>query len=166
MGALSIAGFAVAALLLIFLLLKADRLRQALNQAFGIPLTVGLLLTGVAMSVLTLRGGIGGEVVDEVVGEISMAAVLGVALIDLSDAARPRWLGGLMLLDGAVLLGVICWSFAVRSGLFENELWRGISTALIIAGSLWATGSGLYRFFRPRAGQPPSTPTAETGTPA
>ena len=73
MGVLSIAGFAVAALLLLFLLLKADRLRRALNQAFGIPLTVGLLLSGVAMSVLTLRGAIGVEVVDAIVGETGMA---------------------------------------------------------------------------------------------
>lgn len=169
MGVLSIAGFAVAALLLLFLLLKADRLRQALNQAFGIPLTVGLLLSGVAVSVLTLRGAIGGEVVDAIVGETGMAAVLAVALLNFSDSARPRWLGGLMLLDGAVLAGVFCWSVAVRSALFENDLWRGVCTALLVAGSLWATGAGLYRFFRPRADLPllnDQTSTAETGTPA
>lgn len=162
MGVLSIAGFAVAALMLLFLLLKADRLRQALNQAFGIPLTVGLLLSGVAMSVLTLRGAIGVEVV-------AMAAVLGIGLIDLSNATRPRWLGGLMLLDGVVLLGVTFWSLAVRIEPFENDLWRGIFTALIIAAPLWVIGGGLYRFFRPRADLPPlndQTSTAETGTPA
>jgi hypothetical protein len=162
MGVLSIAGFAVAALLLLFLLLKADRLRRALNQAFGIPLTVGLLLSGVAVSVLTLRGAIGVEVV-------AMAAVLGIGLIDLSNAMRPRWVGVLMLLDGVVLLGVTFWSLAVRIEPFENDLWGGIFTALIIAAPLWVIGGGLYRFFRPRADLPPlndQTSTAETGTPA
>lgn len=158
MAVLMIAGVVVGALLLFFLILKAEGLRNAINQAFRVPLILALLAIGGAVSALTLQNGLQGGV--------GLAVVLGAYLITLSDAARPRWLGWLMLLDGAVLLGVTSWSFAVRSPIFENELVHAAVAALLSVGSLWVIGQGLYRLFRPPADTPSSTPSAETGTPA
>ena len=158
MAVLGIAGMTVGALLLFFLVLKAEGLRNAINQRFGIPLLFVLLAVGAAFSALTLQNGLQGGV--------GLAIMLGAYLITLSDAARPRWLGWLMLLDGAVLLGVTSWSFAVRSPIFENELVHAAVAALLSVGSLWVIGQGFFRLFRPPAGTPPSTPSAETGTPA
>lgn len=158
MAVLTIAGVVVGGMLLFFVVLKSEGLRNAINQTFRIPLILGLLAAGAAVSVLTLQNGLQGG--------LGLALALGGSLINLSDAARPRWLGWLMLLDGAGLLGVTCWSFVVQSPVFENELAHAIVAALMIVGSLWVTGASFYRLLRPRAATPSSTPSAETGTPA
>ncbi len=159
MGVLSIGGGAAGVMLLIILLHKAERLREAINRRWRLPVTVGLMVAGLVASVLLVKVGPGSSPF--------LPIMLSFAILDLARDSRPRWLSLTLWLDAAVLLSVTAWIWAVRGDLLTGVA-DTIADLVVAAGCAWIAGQGLYRIFRPRADQPSMTDQtlSETGTPA
>lgn len=152
MGVLAIAGAFGGGLLFLLLILKADGLRNALTQAFRLPLLFALLALGFGISAATLYSG--------ETSSPGFIILMAIHLMSASDAPMERWARPLLWLDGAVLGGVTCWAWVAGGEFADLPFWAQALSVAVTGLFLWIAGASLLRLFRPQ------TPSAETGTPA